>query len=101
MRSHQGQDVAGLQHTEPLLCCDGTDATVGPQRSKVKQLPTSGRTHFDEGLELAQVSDGNQLAHIALNVSGHVVAKPVVGLNITVIQTRKAALQEHLTQRAG
>jgi hypothetical protein len=94
VRTEPIDDVARLEHRDPLARRVVADAAVVSQGAQVEELAGSAGAHADEALEEGQVPDVDHLAHIAFHVGPHVVAVPDGGVQPPVVNRWVEALEE-------
>ncbi len=70
-------DVARLQHAEPITRRGLGNAQFVRDGIQVQQLAGAGGHHAHEALELQQVGDAAELAHIALDITCDVAGMPI------------------------
>ena len=101
VRRQLEQDVAGLQHRQPLSRRRVRHAGVGAQGGEIDQLTDPTRAQPHETSKVRQVANLSQPPHVAFDVGLEVVGQRLRRIEALVDDARIETAIEHLVHLAG
>ena len=92
-------DVGGLEHRHP--CARGAlrDARVGAELREIHQLPRASGAEREEPLEVREIAHAQDVAHVALDVGGHIRVEPGRAVGALRLERGIAALDDGARER--